>query len=121
VRSPLTHVNEACQTCHREEEQELINRVSIIQDRTARLLRDTDQALVDAIDAIKAARAGGATEADLADALQFHRKAWMCWDFVATKNSTGFHSPQEAARILANAIDYACQAQLLALKLTPRQ
>ena len=112
MRSPLTHVNQACQTCHREEEQELINRFSSIQDRTAKLLRDTEQALVDAI---------GATAADLADALQFHRKASMRWDFVPSENSTGFHSPQEAARILANAIDYACQAQLRALKLTPRQ
>ena len=45
----------------------------------------------------------------------------MRWDFVASENSTGFHSPQEAARILANSIDYARQAQLAALKLTPKQ
>ncbi len=121
VRSPLTHVNEACQTCHREDEQELINRVSIIQDRTAKLLSRTEMALIDAIDAINTAKAAGVTDADLADALQLYRKASMRWDFVASENSTGFHSPQEAARILANAIDYARQAQLAALKLTPKQ
>ncbi|MGL4650009.1 MAG: ammonia-forming cytochrome c nitrite reductase subunit c552, partial [Caldilineaceae bacterium] len=36
------------------------------------------------------------------------------WDFVSSENSTGFHSPQEAARVLANAIDFARQAQLSA-------
>jgi nitrite reductase (cytochrome c-552) len=29
------------------------------------------------------------------------RAAQMRWDFIASENSTGFHSPQEAARILA--------------------
>ncbi len=36
----------------------------------------------------------------------------MRWDFVSAENSTGFHSPQEAARILAEAIGYARQAQI---------
>lgn len=121
VRSPLTNVSAACQTCHKEDEQELINRVSIIQNKTAGLLRDTETALVAAIDAIDAAKAAGATDADLAEALKLHRKASMRWDFVASENSTGFHSPQEAARVLANAIDDARQAQLLAVQLTPKQ
>jgi nitrite reductase (cytochrome c-552) len=29
---------------------------------------------------------------------QFHREASMRYDFVMSENSTGFHSPQEAAR-----------------------
>ena len=33
-------------------------------------------------------------------------------DFVEAENSTGFHAPQEAARILAESIDYARQGQL---------
>jgi nitrite reductase (cytochrome c-552) len=33
-------------------------------------------------------------------------------DFVEAENSTGFHAPQEAGRILAEAIDYARQGQL---------
>ena len=44
----------------------------------------------------------------------------MWWDFVSSENSTGFHSPQEAARILANAIDNARQAQLEAERVTPK-
>ncbi len=48
------------------------------------------------------------------DALQLQRRATFYWDIVAAENSTGFHSPQEAARALATAIDYARQAELSA-------
>ncbi len=34
VRSPLLNVNNACQTCHKAPEDELISRVHTIQDRT---------------------------------------------------------------------------------------
>jgi nitrite reductase (cytochrome c-552) len=36
---------------------------------------------------------------------------------VSSENSTGFHSPQEAARILAESIDMARQAELIATQL----
>ncbi len=120
LRSPLTNINKACQTCHRQTEQELIDRVALIQDRTAELLRRTEAALVAAIDAIVAAQQAGASDADLAQARQLHREASMRWDFVFSENSTGFHSPQEAARVLATAIDLARQAQLEAERVTPR-
>lgn len=38
----------------------------------------------------------------------------MRWDFVSSENSTGFHSPRESARILAESIDLARQAELKA-------
>ncbi|MER3513623.1 MAG: ammonia-forming cytochrome c nitrite reductase subunit c552 [Chloroflexota bacterium] len=120
LRSPLTNINKACQTCHRQTEQELIDRVALIQDRTAELLRRTEAALVAAIDAIVAAQQAGASDADLARARQLHREAQMRWDFVFSENSTGFHSPQEAARVLATAIDLARQAQLEAERVTPK-
>ena len=41
-------------------------------------------------------------------------------DFVAAENSMGFHAPQEAARILGEAIDYARQGQISALKAESR-
>ena len=85
------------------------------------LLRKTEAALGDAIDAIVAAKAAGATDEQLKEARDFHRKASMRWDFVLSENSTGFHSPQEAARVLANAIDMARQAQLSAEHATPKQ
>ncbi len=114
LRSPLVNINKACQTCHKQDEQELRNRVLLIQNNTAELLRKSEAAIVDAIDAIAAAKAAGATEEQLQDALHLQRRATFYWDFVAAENSTGFHSPQEAARVLANAIDFARQAQLAA-------
>lgn len=116
LRSPLTNINQACQTCHKQDEQALKDRITIIQNNTAELLRKTEGAIVDAIDAIHAAKSAGATDEQLKDALQLQRKATFYWDFVAAENSTGFHSPQEAARVLANAIDAARQAQLVATK-----
>ncbi|MCC7448990.1 MAG: ammonia-forming cytochrome c nitrite reductase subunit c552 [Anaerolineae bacterium] len=120
LRSPLTNLNNACQTCHKQSEEALRDRVITIQSRTAGLLRKTEDAMVAAIDAISAAKASGATDDELKEARQFHRRASMRWDFVFSENSTGFHSPQEAARILGEAIDYARQAQLAAIKVTKK-
>ena len=120
LRSPLTNVNAACQTCHKQDEQALKDRITIIQNNTAELLRKAETAIVDAIDGINAAKAAGATEEQLKEALLLQRKATFYWDFVAAENSTGFHSPQEAARVLANSIDAARQAQLAAQKLAKK-
>jgi len=117
LRSPLTDVNQACGTCHKQDEQALKDRITIIQNNTAELLRKAEAVQVEAIDAINAAKAVGATEEQLKEAWQFQRKAAFYWDFVAAENSTGFHSPQEAARVLANSIDAARQAQLSAERL----
>ncbi len=118
LRSPLANVNQACQTCHKQDEEVLVDRILTIQNRTAQLLRLSEEAIIDAIDAIVAAQAAGATDEQLEQARYFHRQASLRWDFVSSENSTGFHSPQEAARVLAMAIDYARQAQLAAERLT---
>ncbi|MDP3062577.1 MAG: ammonia-forming cytochrome c nitrite reductase subunit c552 [Chloroflexota bacterium] len=120
LRSPLTNVNKACQTCHKQSEEELKSRIIAIQDTTAELLRRAEEAIVEAIDAIVAAKSSGASDAALEDARKLHRRASARWDFVSSENSTGFHSPQEAARVLATAIDYARQAQLSAERVTRR-
>jgi nitrite reductase (cytochrome c-552) len=120
LRSPLTSINRSCQTCHKQTEEELKGRVALIQEKTAGLLRASEKALGDAMDAIVAAQQSGAGDADLAQPRQLHRQASMRYDFVMSENSTGFHSPQEAARVLANAMDLARQAQLAAVKATKR-
>lgn len=116
IRSPLTNIRQSCQSCHPQDENELRNRVLTIQNRTAKLLRRTEAALVDAINAIAAAKKAGASDEVLKKARYLHRRASLRWDFVSSENGTGFHSSQEAARILADAIDYARQAQLEAKK-----
>jgi nitrite reductase (cytochrome c-552) len=114
VRSPLLMVNRSCQVCHPYDEQELKARVQTIQNRNVDLLQRAGSALVQAIDALKQAKANGAAAATLEPALALQRKAQWRLDFVAAENSMGFHAPQEASRILAEAIDYARQAQLAA-------
>lgn len=42
----------------------------------------------------------------------------LCISMPSSENSIGFHSPQEATRVLANALDFARQAQLAAVPAT---
>ena len=112
VRSPLLNVNRACQTCHSVDEAEIQARVDLIQSRNYELLQNGGRAITDLLDAIQAAKAAGATETQLAAALELQRQAQWRLDFIAAENSMGFHAPQEAARILAEAIDYARQGEI---------
>jgi nitrite reductase (cytochrome c-552) len=117
VRSPLLNVARACQPCHPVAESELQARVATIQGRTHALMQRAAGALTDMLDAIAAARAQGASAAQLAPVLALQRRAQWRLDFVNAENSMGFHAPQETARILGEAIDYARQAQLRAAAL----
>lgn len=112
VRSPLLNVAAACQTCHRMPEKELLARVEIIQDRNRALLTRGQEALVALIDNLVSAQKGGASDSQLQKARELQRKAQWRLDYVYAENSMGFHASQEAARILAEAIDYARQGQL---------
>jgi nitrite reductase (cytochrome c-552) len=112
VRSPLLNVNRACQTCHKWSEDELRQRVVTIQERSFRLRNIAMDALVQLIGDIKAARAAGASDADVAAARGFQRRAQFYLDFVEAENSTGFHAPQEAARVLGESIDFSRRGQV---------
>jgi nitrite reductase (cytochrome c-552) len=112
VRSPMLNVNRACQTCHKWPEDELRGRVETIQRRTVDLRNRAMDALVALIGDIKAARVAGAPAASITAALEFQRHGQFYIDFVESENSNGFHAPQEAARILGEAIDYVRQGQL---------
>ena len=121
VRSPLLNINRACQTCHAVPESEIAGRVLAIQDRHYELLQRAAKATTDMLDAIVAAKKSGASEADLKSAAALHRKAQWRLDFVAAENSMGFHAPQELARILGEAIDFARQGQLEAERTAKRK
>lgn len=57
-------------------------------------------------------RSRGMSVAQLDEPRKLQRRAQFMLDFVEAENSTGFHAPQEAERILAESIDYARQGQL---------
>jgi nitrite reductase (cytochrome c-552) len=115
VRSPLLNIARACQTCHRYPETEILARAEAIQDRTERLMGLAENAVVALMDAVQAATVRGVRPETLADARAFHRKALWRLDFIAAENSKGFHAPQEAARVLGEAIDFARRGQAAAL------
>ena len=68
------------------------------------------------MDAVLAAKKVGASPEQLNAALESQRKAQWRLDFVAAENSTGFHAPQEAAKVQGEAIDYARQGEVAASK-----
>jgi len=117
VRSPLENLRSACQTCHNVTEQELHSRVLEIQGRTVALKERAATAMTDMLDAILEAKAAGADADQLAEVLVLQRRSMWRLDYIVSENSKGFHAPQEAARILAESIDYSRRAQALALHL----
>jgi len=116
VRSPLLNVSRACQTCHKFSEAEILARVDSIQGKNFELLQNAGAALMDQLDSILEARKEGASDEQLAYALELQRQAQWRLDFIAAENSMGFHAPQEAARVLGESADLARQGQVAALR-----
>ena len=116
VRSPMENINNACQHCHNVPEDELRERVEAIQGRTVAMMDRAAAAMTQMLDAIMEAKAAGATDDDLQEVFKLQRKAMWRLDYISSENSKGFHADQEAARILAESIDYSRQAQVMALR-----
>ena len=121
VRSPLLNVDRACLACHPFPAEEMRSRAEQIQVRNSKLLTRAEDALVALYDAVKEARSTGADSTALSKAGVYglQRRAQFRVDFVNAENSMGFHAPQEAARILGEAIDYARQGELAARLMKP--
>jgi nitrite reductase (cytochrome c-552) len=113
VRSPLLNIQRACQTCHHFSEEELRARVETIQERTFNLRNQAMDALVGLITDVKAARAAGKTDAELAPVHALQRRAQFMLDFIEAENSMGFHASQESARILGESTNLSRQGQIL--------
>ena len=116
VKSPLLNADTACGACHTDVAY-VTGRVAIIQKQVNDTKLATEDAIVAAIQTIKAAAAAPDVNPDvLSEARNLHREAQLRWDFVSAENSMGFHNPEEALRILANATDLARQAQIKAIE-----
>jgi len=116
VQSPLLNAEAACGQCHTDVAY-VTGRVGTIQAQVRQTMDAAEDALIDAISAIETALASPGVDSEkLARAQNLHREAQLRWDFIAAENSMGFHNPEEALRILANATDLARQAQLLAVQ-----
>lgn len=116
VHSPLLNPAASCGTCHTNVDY-VVGRVTAIQNQVWVTMSASEDALVEAIAAIKtAAETSGADPQLIEEARALHRAAQLRWDFIAAENSMGFHNPEEALRILAAATDLARQAQLKAVQ-----
>ena len=114
VHSPLINPQQSCGQCHTDVDY-VVRRVNLIQDQVNTTKIATEDAIIDAINAIKAAAANpNADQALLDQARNLHRKAQFMWDFLSAENSTGFHNPEYALKICAEATNFARQAQMLA-------
>ncbi len=113
VRSPVLNINKACQTCHKWPEDELRQRVRTIQDRTFELRNIAIDAVLKLATDIASAVTADSTRPRIAQARVLQRKAQFLTDFIEAENSMGFHAPQEAARVLARALDYARRGQIV--------
>ena len=116
VQSPLLNAEAACGQCHTDVAY-VTGRVATIQVQVRQTMDATQDAILAAISAIKAAAAEPNVDAKLLDeARNLHREAQLRWDFIAAENSMGFHNPEEALRMLADATNLARQGQLKAVQ-----
>lgn len=111
VNSPLLKINRSCQTCHHFSEEELKARAEDIQDRFFNLRNTALDSLMDLINDIKANKTKVSPDA-LAKAQDYQRRGQFMIDFIMSENSMGFHAPQEAERILGDAINLCRLGQL---------
>lgn len=126
ITSPFQDINSACKTCHTQSEEYLKGQILDIQKSVAFDLRSAEYAAVSLIKDIELMRAELAKKAAyqtegkaddkkisaaLKEVLELHRRAQMRGDFVGAENSTGFHNPREASRMLLQAVEMARQGQ----------
>lgn len=119
ARSPLLNISHSCQTCHKYPEAEIKDRVETIQNRFFQVRNQAMDALSEYIGQLaKVKESGNADPKVLATAQDFQRQAQFLLDFVEAENSTGFHAPDEALRILGLSLDKIRQGQVYLLQNT---
>lgn len=122
ITSVFADLNAACKSCHTQSVEYLKNQISDIQKSVAFDMRSAEYALVslimdikkvrDALGAMPAFQTDGKPDdkkisAEIKESLELQRRAQMRGDFVGAENSTGFHAPREATRMLLQAIEMA--------------
>lgn len=112
IRSPLLNINQSCQTCHRIPEEEIRGRAEEIQTRVFAMRNQAMDALMDLIGDLKKIPESQRNTEQVKAAQKLQRRAQFYLDFVEAENSTGFHAPQEALRVLGESINNSRLGQL---------
>ncbi|MBF0360328.1 MAG: ammonia-forming cytochrome c nitrite reductase [Oligoflexia bacterium] len=113
IQSPLNNINQSCQVCHRENEEELKQNVYANQDRVYELRGKVEENLVRAHIEAKLAWDKGATEDEMKHVLKLIREASWRWDFAVAGHGNSAHAPVECARILAGSLERSGNARVL--------
>lgn len=118
IMSPLKNDLKACQQCHTESTEELRKQIFAIQDRTVSQFIRSGYATATVAKlfemANKAEAAGMQVDKTLyAEARNHYEEAFYRLIFIGAENSTGFHNPSEALRVLGDASLHAGKAEAL--------
>ncbi|GFO60608.1 cytochrome c-552 [Geomonas silvestris] len=116
VMSPLKNDLKACQQCHAETPEWLRQQVFAIQDRTVSSFIRSGYATATVAKlfemANKASAAGKKVDQELyAQARNHYEEAFYRVVYIGAENSSGFHNPSEALRILNDASMHAGKAE----------
>lgn len=112
IQSPLNNVNNACQVCHREDADKLVENVYERQRKSTESRLKLEDALVKFHVEAKKAWDLGATEAQMKPILKMLRHAQWRWDYSAAAHGASFHAPVEIARVISSGIDKAAEGRL---------
>ncbi|UTW63103.1 ammonia-forming cytochrome c nitrite reductase [bacterium SCSIO 12741] len=112
IQSPLANVANACQVCHRVDQDNLLENVYERQRKANENRLKLEDLLVKAhIEAGKAWELG-ATEEQMAAILLDIRHAQWRWDYAAASHGASFHSPVETGRVIAGGMIIAQEARV---------
>lgn len=115
IMSPLKNNLQACSACHEEDTESLRKMVFEIQDETASLLIQNGYAVARVAKLFELAHLSAAaaqikTSGSYVQAKDAYEEAFYRVMFIQNENSTGFHNPPEASRILNDAKQYIASA-----------
>lgn len=116
IMSPLKNDLKACQQCHTESPEWLRTQIFAIQDRTmSQFIRAgyATATVAKLFEMANKAQAGGKEidKALYAQARDHYEEAFYRVVFIGAENSSGFHNPAEALRILGDAASNAGKAE----------
>ncbi|MDR0664556.1 MAG: ammonia-forming cytochrome c nitrite reductase subunit c552 [Helicobacteraceae bacterium] len=111
IQSPLDTMDRSCMPCHRESETKLKSILEEKYQRKETLFGLAVNNLAAAHLEAQKAWESGASEAEMAKALNLIREGQWRWDYASASHGGFFHAPDETLFVFAKANDYALQAR----------
>lgn len=116
VMSPLKNGLRACIQCHNQGEEWLRDRVKFTQDRVVSMLLRSGYAtatVAKIFEKIHSNKNINTNDNLYKQAKEYYEQAFYRIVFIGAENSVGFHNPQEALRVLGDAVSFATKSESL--------